>query len=100
MRGPVDPADQVEDRSLPGSVGSDQSRQFPSLESKVEIGNGLEPSEKVGEPADLKKRHGFPPWPRISASGAEKHPLAPAGPAGPRSGTSSEGTESRARPPT
>ena len=62
LGGMIDAADQVEDRRLPRSVGPDQADQLSPLEFEVEIRDGLQPSKKMGQPADLKERHEFPPW--------------------------------------
>jgi hypothetical protein len=62
MGGTVNAADEIEDGCLSGAVRPDKAKEFSSFQGEVEIRDSLEPAEKVGQPAYLKKRHEPPAW--------------------------------------
>ena len=55
--GPIEPAHQVEDRGLARPIGTNEPQELASLKGEIEVMNGAEPAEKVGEIPDFQKCH-------------------------------------------
>ncbi len=52
------PRDAVEERGLAGAVGTDQAHQLAGLDRKVDLIDGSDAEESLGESLDFQDRHG------------------------------------------
>ena len=56
-RGAIEPGDQVEDGGLAGAVGPDQPDDLPLLDPEVQVLDGAQAAEVLGEACRLEERH-------------------------------------------